>query len=1022
MGPYGGEPFHERRARSLALPASYAGTWAQFVSDVIDADVGARYVSFAFWTKAFWGGDPEQVARKVQQACQFAACAMFPTINRHSLARIPLHYCPAAILVPAQKQGGVPHVHGLLRVPIAALNVGITVMSVETKGTRIRVSAPSAVERFAAFLRRFASGWPTSLHVDHDTSEAMPAVIDVTSNREARARVLGYLTQPGAEVRSWDLVQLVPRRQWSQLLAPVVDLAGHRTICLVAQSQVHEAVGAVESGPRESRQAQERDGRAEDVHSGGTVPREPTATADDRTGALDTDEAHERPSEGARAPLPPRLCAGCGGSFIPRRPVQRHCKPACRAAASRQREERCVVALLTGVVILATPILADDHASPGRHGLADVRTADLGTKGETAMRAQLLTGDRAELAAGPAASKTASEQPSPRANEDAAQVSTTPGNRATGGVRQVPATAGQTAAGLVGIRIDQLYGVENGCIVRRKTTHKSGIVIEPLANFEAHIREEVILDDGVESTRSFVIDGTLETGETLPTAHVSSAQFGSMRWVTHHWGAGAIIKAGAGTKDALREAIQALSLPVTRRQVFTHTGWRKTDAGWTYLTASGAVGQPGFEVDIGTELSRYALPQAPENPVDVMRASLRLLRLAPLRAMVPLWSAMFRAPLASSLPVDMSVWLVGQTGALKSTLTALLLSHFGDFGRTHLPGAWSATANHLEKRAFTLKDMPFPIDDYAPSPLETREMEMKAARVLRAQGNLAGRGRLHSNLTERRSYPPRGLIVATGEQHPSGHSVLARTLIVELRREDIDLDALSSAQATAGLLAQAMAAYIAWLAPQMDDLPAKLREIFNGARAMATQGTEHMRVPETVAHLYLGFDCALQFATEIGAITSGEAQQLRVEAAMALGDLATAQARVVEDERPTQRFLEVFSGLIDQDRVTLLPKWGTPDFGRDRREQRQFVGWSDDDYFYLPPDAIFGVVSKACRDSGDPFPVRRQTLAAALVREGYLEPAPDRPTRVVRLGGKPRRVWKLKREALDEAMTQNDEV
>jgi hypothetical protein len=70
------------------------------------------------------------------------------------------------------------------------------------------------------------------------------------------------------------------------------------------------------------------------------------------------------------------------------------------------------------------------------------------------------------------------------------------------------------------------------------------------------------------------------------------------------------------------------------------------------------------------------------------------------------------------------------------------------------------------------KDSQFVIDDYAPTPLDYREMELKRAwGLLRAQGNRAGRGRLKSDMTERPAYYPRGIIISTSEQHPPGQSV-----------------------------------------------------------------------------------------------------------------------------------------------------------------------------------------------------------------------------------------------------------
>jgi len=217
-----------------------------------------------------------------------------------------------------------------------------------------------------------------------------------------------------------------------------------------------------------------------------------------------------------------------------------------------------------------------------------------------------------------------------------------------------------------------------------------------------------------------------------------------------------------------------------------------------------------------------------------MRASLKLLDLAPLRITAPLWSACYRAALVSPFPQDLFVWLEGKTGSMKSTLAALFLSHFGHFDRIHLPGAWSSTANQLERRAFLLKDSLFVIDDYAPAALDHREVEAKAARLLRSQGNISGRGRLRSDLSERPAFAPRGIILSTGEQHPPGQSLLARTLILELDHADIDMNLLTELQNRAGRLSHAMGGYIRWLAPQMTDMPQLLRETWQGARSKAT--------------------------------------------------------------------------------------------------------------------------------------------------------------------------------------------
>lgn len=300
------------------------------------------------------------------------------------------------------------------------------------------------------------------------------------------------------------------------------------------------------------------------------------------------------------------------------------------------------------------------------------------------------------------------------------------------------------------------------------------------------------------------------------------------------------------------------------------------------------------------------------------------------------------------------------------------------------------------------------VDDYAPSALDARELESKAARLIRAQGNLAGRGRLRADLTERPGFPPRGLIVSTGEQHPPGHSLLARTLLIEPRRSDINMAVLSECQRDADRLAHAMTAYILWLAPQMPVLPAMLRETFEGARARVAETASHLRVPEALAHLWLGLHCGMTFAVEIGACSTGEAEDLEGRCWSAFLELAGAQGRLLEEERPTLRFLRVLLTLVSQGRA-VLPSRDSEDGVRPGVD---LVGWQDDQAVYLHPEASYHAVSRYCRDASEPFPIRRERLQKDLLLDGLSEVDESRHTKTTRAGGRTRRVLWLKRPAV----------
>jgi hypothetical protein len=498
----------------------------------------------------------------------------------------------------------------------------------------------------------------------------------------------------------------------------------------------------------------------------------------------------------------------------------------------------------------------------------------------------------------------------------------------------------------------------------------------------------------------------LANGKQLPEVRVPANRFNSMNWIPECWGLDAIVNAGFSTKDYLREAIQRLSPNSRLRQIFSHTGWREIDGKWMYLTANGAVGHEGIEVELGGDLGRYSITPAPALIHDAMSVSLRLLNIAAQRVTAPLWSAMFASVLASPLQLPFSLWLHGPTGSLKSTICSLFLSHFGHFNEHTLPGNWSSTANHLERTAFTLKDIPYVIDDYAPSGMDIRELELKAARILRAQGNLAGRGRLRSDLSQRPIWQPRGLIIGTGEQFPSQQSVLARSLLIEVDRAQIDIESLTRAQKESSLLQHAMAGFITWLAPQMNELPSVLRGTFEKARVMATSDNDHLRLPGTISALWIGLDYGLRYAVEVGVLSEDGASRRRNEGWNVLLELGQQQAGIIEGERPTRRFLTVLIAILSQGRVSLLPREVGPNayFGTG-----SVIGWQDEDFVYLIPEAAFQAVARFCRDSGEPFPVRSERIWRDLNREGLSESATGRNTTTARLGGAVRRVVKLKR-------------
>jgi hypothetical protein len=543
-------------------------------------------------------------------------------------------------------------------------------------------------------------------------------------------------------------------------------------------------------------------------------------------------------------------------------------------------------------------------------------------------------------------------------------------------------------------------------------------ILEPLANFTANITAHVILDDGVKQVSAHVIAGTHENGKPFPEIRVSSSDFTAMNWLEKLVVQNAAVRSGRGTRDQLREAIQVLSGEPPVQRIFTHTGWALVDGRWVFLHGGGAIGGEA-SVDLESqELERYKLPAEPSLEVarGAMKVSLELLDIGPDVVTVPLWAAMYRAPLSSVLPTDLAIWLDAPTGNFKTTLAVLNLCHFGEFTVSNAPANWTSTANALEKRAFTLKDLPLLVDDYVPGEAQKLcELEFKASRLLRGQANHSGRGRLNQNLQEQPSYEPRGLIIATGEGRPPGESLSARYVVLEPQRETINLVKLTRAQADSAHLRYAMAAYLGWLAPQMDALEPKLKEIFSQRREDFTKEGGHLRIAPTIASLAVGAEMGIRYALACRAIDTRKATQLRDRMKAAFHAIGNAQFKRVSEESPARRYLSILAAALSSGAALMTSKCMNSLISSvDATRVAPHIGWYDAQYLYLQPDASLKVVVEFCYKSGNSFHARTSVLRKDLLRSGVLECGDNSEhTRVVRIGRESRRVLQLRRSTAE---------
>lgn len=582
------------------------------------------------------------------------------------------------------------------------------------------------------------------------------------------------------------------------------------------------------------------------------------------------------------------------------------------------------------------------------------------------------------------------------------------------------------------------YRIENNMLIYDKPTAQ-GPTSVPICNFAISIDTEIIRDDGADQDITFRLNGRLATGEELPTIDVTAAEFCCTDWPLKYYGAKAICYPSSASH--LKPAIQSCSDNITQRRVYTHTGWRKIDGEYAFLSAAGGIGENGLiteiEVDLGNDtVNQYALPSPPsgESLVEAIKASLQLLRLVPGHVAYSLLGTMGRAPLNEAYPADFSVFLAGYTGTGKSEVAAIVQRHFGrGFDGKNLPANWSSTANSLEKIAFMAKDVPLVADDFVPkgNANDVAKAHKVAEQVLRAQGNRAGRQRMNADGTLRKTFFPRGIIISTGEDVPRGQSLLARLLILQLGPKDVDFNVLTGMQEQGerGVLAEAMSGYLQWLAPQMGSLKSDLAERQKVYRQKALHlKSVHGRTPDMVANLMIGVEMFLSFANGVNAITESELASMLAEAWKHLLVAAEKQASLQQNECPVARYLTLLTAALQSGQAYLAATneshpvepslWGwtkveSSDGSVQWNARGTKIGWVDGEDVYLISEAAYAVGQKLAQLHGNTLGLGEKSLNRHLKDQGKLLTSDkDAATTRKAINGNRKRVLHLAAETL----------
>lgn len=532
----------------------------------------------------------------------------------------------------------------------------------------------------------------------------------------------------------------------------------------------------------------------------------------------------------------------------------------------------------------------------------------------------------------------------------------------------------------------------------------------PVSNFLAIADKQINYNNGKDIFTDYIIHGIIiENFKHLPQIRISKQDFENYSFVLNpSWKLDAIINASQTNKDRMREITQILSKEsILNEIIYSHTGFIRVNNKLIYLYHNGFIGnvEEDIEVDLSADkLQQYCFTEKEFNIQEALMESFSILELADSKITIPLLATTYLAPLVSifqeeNINADYVLWIEGKTGTRKSSVTAMLLSHFGNFSRNSFPSSFRDTLNSIEKKSFITKDTINVIDDYNPETLGNKKLEI-AEKIFGMYGDRAGRDRMSQDgKTLKSPYVARGLCIVTGESFPNvAQSRLARAIIVDIKQNSINLNKLSELQYNKDKLAFCMMQYIKWIIDNEGKIRAFAREKMKKLQHETQNNDIHGRTNEAVNVMTISFTLFLSFMLENETITYEQKEELENICYSTLIEIAERQAQEIDNTSPVQMFVSAIEQLYTTKQIYLKDYNECNDTEYDNTT---LIGYVDnksgeEGLYYFFPELTYRAVVKFYKEQDIKFPISKSALWKYLDTEGYLYKTPRMQRRTVR--------------------------
>lgn len=540
-----------------------------------------------------------------------------------------------------------------------------------------------------------------------------------------------------------------------------------------------------------------------------------------------------------------------------------------------------------------------------------------------------------------------------------------------------------------------IYCIKGGCLAQR--TGKDGAARQ-LCSFLPVPKETIRRDDGSTVRTDYVIGATRPDGTVMEDARIAGeGEFAAMRWPMKFWQFYGNIKPVKNGPQLVLDAISTAGQRIaTHRDVYEHTGMREIGGKTAYLYNGGAIGADDVSVELAGQLQHYEMRERGHTREDAAQAELLLVSDLPGWLILPELAQAYLAPLYSvlehmQLPPSYVVYVIGDRGAGKSTVTGYVQGHFGNFYERQFPSNFTDTPNQVRDKLFWAKDSLMVIDDYrktADGGRARSSMDMVADAAITAVADRADRGRLDADKRMSAPRPCRSTCIMTGEDMPNvSVSRKMRLYRIQISMGDIYKESADELEGLrqlnkAGYFRSCMRYYIEDLLSRWDQIEDELQRRMDDAAAMVkgTLRRKEGRYLECATHLMCGIGLMLDHLIACGVMDPGERDARLQQAVKDVCANIADQGREVDESQPEAIWLQTLQSLLATRTVTICSK----DDAVGEGFRSNLIGYYDGDLVMLDPTRCDEYIGESLRKGGVTLGASRQAILRALAKKDMI--------------------------------------